>query len=268
MPPKQVPLADFEAAQAARKAARVTGSADRKLYGETAPLGVKLRTIKTKGDGDCFFSAICKAFVGHQTWRDAEMFAAMVERVPRSASPAGGSEATIVIDDEAGTSAIHAGRDDAGCTRWARAGAYSAEPVEAAAAGAQEDSSDELPLPTAPPTVAELRRCCAAHFTEEMWFTCQAVGGSAFAYVSEASLEVSTLPTTQVAIRHSPFSHHDPSLPLARGARNQYQSLSSPHRPNAHPLPPARCAHAALCVCVCVYIYVARVDVNTFALYI
>ena len=30
-------------------------------FGETAPLGTRLRTVKTKRDGDCFFSAICKA---------------------------------------------------------------------------------------------------------------------------------------------------------------------------------------------------------------
>ena len=46
-----------------------------------------------------------------------------------------------------------------------------------------------MPLPTEPLSVRELRRCCGAHFKEEAWLACQAVGGAAFAFIDNTSLD-------------------------------------------------------------------------------
>eukprot|EP00900_Chrysochromulina_parva_P011960 jgi/Chrpa1/20765/Chrysochromulina_OHIO_Genome00006987-RA len=45
-PPKQVPIIDYEEQQVASKVAHSTSKDARKLFGETAPLGVKLLTVK------------------------------------------------------------------------------------------------------------------------------------------------------------------------------------------------------------------------------
>ena len=83
----QVPLAEYEAGIVAQKKARAAAAGDRRRFGETAPLGTRLRTVKTKRDGDCFFSAICKAFDSAHASRDPEMWRTMWERLP----PADGS---------------------------------------------------------------------------------------------------------------------------------------------------------------------------------
>lgn len=212
VPPKQVPLAQVEATQADRKAAKAAGRDARKVYGETAPLGIKLRTIKTKGDGDCFFSAICKAFVGHQTCRDPDMWATMRrwERLnrlgpvaPEEAGGSGMSDSSAAGGQAGapGSASRRAGRRDA--RRESGAGSDGIDGGAAATAGgpeivdvdsAQPEEPDEPLSPSEPPTVTELRRCCAAHFCEETWLTCQVVGGTAFAYASEASLDVRASP--------------------------------------------------------------------------
>ena len=60
--PKEIPLGVFEARLAESKESWTASKAERKLFGETAPLGIKLTTVKTKRNGDCFFDACCKAF--------------------------------------------------------------------------------------------------------------------------------------------------------------------------------------------------------------
>ena len=136
-PCAQVPLAEYEAGLVAQKEARAAAAGDRRRFGETAPLGTRLRTVKTKRDGDCFFSAICKAFDSAHASRDPEMWRTMWERLP----PADGSP------------------------------------------------PPPMPPPTEPPSVCELRRCCGAHFKEEAWLACQAVGGAAFAFIDNTSLD-------------------------------------------------------------------------------
>ena len=60
--PKQQSLDEHEARVAASKEAEKANRSARKLFGETAALGVRLTTVKTTRNGDCFFDAICKAF--------------------------------------------------------------------------------------------------------------------------------------------------------------------------------------------------------------
>ena len=50
----------YEAKQAASKEAFKNNKEFRKLFGETAPLGIKLQTIKALRNGDCLFDSVCK----------------------------------------------------------------------------------------------------------------------------------------------------------------------------------------------------------------
>jgi hypothetical protein len=208
VPPKQVPVAHIETMRADRKAAKEAGRDAHKLYGETASLGVKLRTIKTKGDGDCFFSSVCKAFARHPTHRDPDMWATMRQWAsansldPLPASDAAGQPGSAAAGAPAeanGSAGERAGRRSARCNveagveGGATATTGGAEVIDVD--GEPPADPDALPPPSEPPTVAELRRCCAAHFSEETWLTCQVVGGSAFAYASEPSLEVRAQPS-------------------------------------------------------------------------
>lgn len=64
VPPKQMPREQYEAEQAAAKAHELATRDETKAFGECAPLGVRLRVVRTPSDGDCFFQAIVKAFGG------------------------------------------------------------------------------------------------------------------------------------------------------------------------------------------------------------
>ena len=217
VPPKQVTLAQFEAAQVERKAAKAADRDLRKLYGETAPLGVRMRVIKTKGDGDCFFSAVCKAFHGKTTWRDPEMWRTMQHWASANAQTATEKEQPLATSCKASALAFEpasGARTAPGASSDSSAGSSGSESAVTAPAIGRTDfpkSTDvpggaegilssnqmqgeaKMPLETDPPTVTELRRVCAAHFMEDTWLTCQAVGGFAFAYACEPTLEVSTL---------------------------------------------------------------------------
>jgi len=74
--PKQVPIISYEEEQRARKQANLASAGARELYGETAPLGVKLITVKALVNGDCFFDAVCKAFNNVEFERESGMWAA------------------------------------------------------------------------------------------------------------------------------------------------------------------------------------------------
>ena len=60
--PKQIGADEYESRVAANKESERAGRADRKKFGATAALGIRLQTIKTSRNGDCFFDALCKAF--------------------------------------------------------------------------------------------------------------------------------------------------------------------------------------------------------------
>mgnify|MGYP004365107155 CR=1 FL=1 len=150
--PKQISDDAFAEAQATAVVAKEAGRGDRKLWGETAPLRVKLSTIRTKKNGDCFFDAVAKAF-------------------PAAAVPEQG---------EAGSSGGGGGglpwpprRITRSRAMWMRA-----FPDKA------------LPPDTEPLTVVELRGVLAAHFPEEAWLIGQAVGGDSFAFIVDSSLEL------------------------------------------------------------------------------
>lgn len=88
VPPKQVPRADYEAEQAALRRSEKAASVAGAKLGECAPLGVRLRVVRTSRDGDCFFDAVAKAFGAGEAdgrggavcaapvWRDRAMWAA------------------------------------------------------------------------------------------------------------------------------------------------------------------------------------------------
>ena len=60
--PKQMEYAAYEQQMERSKEFERANRADRKRFGGTAALGVKLHTIKTARNGDCFFDALCKAY--------------------------------------------------------------------------------------------------------------------------------------------------------------------------------------------------------------
>ncbi|KAG8461538.1 hypothetical protein KFE25_001142 [Diacronema lutheri] len=64
VPPEQVPTSEYDAAQTACRTHEIEHREQAKAFGECAPLGVRLTIVRTKGDGDCFFSALVKAFGG------------------------------------------------------------------------------------------------------------------------------------------------------------------------------------------------------------
>lgn len=160
--PKQISEGAYAAAEEARKEKERAGRGDRKLWGETAPLGLKLQVVKTQRNGDCFFDALCKAYVQvAQAARNRE-----VEQLggPSDGAAAGASATEAVYRCPA---------------MWA-----AAFPEEAAASGGAP------PPPSVPLTVKELRQVVACHFPEEAWIIGQAVGGDSFAFIVEHDLEL------------------------------------------------------------------------------
>jgi hypothetical protein len=132
--PKEVEEQVYQQMVEDKKQDMASNKDDRRKYGETAPLRLKLITVKTANDGDCFFDAVCKAFTDTTVTRHADMWAA----------------------------AFH---------------------------GA------DLPDPTEPLSIRELRSVVAAHFTEEQFELTAAVGyegvgGEGFAYVCPLSIDV------------------------------------------------------------------------------
>eukprot|EP00966_Prymnesium_polylepis_P104293 2415496-Prymnesium_polylepis.1 len=126
--PKQVSRATYDAAQEKKKDDERESRDVRKLYGETAALGVRLRTVRTKSNGDCFFDAVCKAFGAGDARRCELMWrAAFGER--------------------------------------------------------------SMPPRDVPPSMEELRGVVAAAFTEAQWLTAQAIGGEAFCFIVDDSLD-------------------------------------------------------------------------------
>ncbi len=163
--PKQISAADYEARAAEKKEAERASRAERKVLGESAPLGVRLITVRTKQNGDCFFDAVVKAF---PTGGEAD--------------GAAGGEADGAA--QAGTSS-HPPPDAPPQPTPRRSPLVRAEAMWRAA---YPDAP--LPPPSQPLTITELRGVVAAHFAEEAWVIGQQVGGDAFAFVDETSLEL------------------------------------------------------------------------------
>ena len=157
--PKQARLDEHEARVAASKEAEKANRSARKLFGETAPLGVRLTTVKTTRNGDCFFDAICKAF------RQSTMLPMRDEEMWRTAF---GSGADAGGGAPAGSSGVAAEGGAAG-------------PSSAAAS---------MPPPSEAPTVKELRGVLGAHFPEDAWLIGQSVGGDSFAFIVAESLDL------------------------------------------------------------------------------
>merc|ERR1719409_1223101 len=74
--PKEVEEQVYQQMVEDKKQDMASNKDDRRKYGETAPLGLKLLTVKTANDGDCFFDAVCKAFTDTTVTRHADMWAA------------------------------------------------------------------------------------------------------------------------------------------------------------------------------------------------
>ena len=91
--PKQVAKEAYERQLVARKESERAGRDERKLYGECAPLGVRLKTVRTQSNGDCFFDAIAKAFGAAEVRRNPVMWA---EAFPTDSMPASDEPPTIV----------------------------------------------------------------------------------------------------------------------------------------------------------------------------
>ena len=81
-PPKEMSLEVYKARLAESRHAQKGHP-----FGETAPLSVKLTTIRATSNGDCFFDAICKAFAGVHVQRNADMFKAAFEEAPTPSRP-------------------------------------------------------------------------------------------------------------------------------------------------------------------------------------
>ena len=155
-PPKQVTIAQHEERLVLAKEAERASKVDRKKFGETAPLGVRLSVVKTSKNGDCFFDALCKAYrlSEAQPHRDMEMWRhAFGRREPAEAAAADAAAADAAAADAAAVEAVP-------------------------------------PTPSEPPTVRELRGVVAAHFPEEAWLIGQSVGGESFAFVVAESLDL------------------------------------------------------------------------------
>merc|ERR1719247_2451242 len=73
--PKEVEERVYQQMVEDKKQDMVDNKDDRRKYGETAPLGLKLQIVKTANDGDCFFDAVCKAFNNETVTRRADMWA-------------------------------------------------------------------------------------------------------------------------------------------------------------------------------------------------
>jgi hypothetical protein len=202
-PPKQVPIIDYEEQQVASKVAHSTSKDARKLFGETAPLGVKLLTVKADRNGDCFFDAVCKAFNTVEVEREMGMWVASRPlcsdgpdaRGNGSGSGSGSGEGGVIGSggnntgghgsSNGGASAIDGGGGGGGEAAEAAAATAAAAAAAAAAAG----GAGSIPLPSTALTVRELRAVVAAHYDEGMWMTGQAVGGDYFAFIEDDSLE-------------------------------------------------------------------------------
>ena len=186
-PPKQVPLAVHEERVAAAKEAEKANKADRKKYGETAPLGVKLSVVKTIRNGDCFFDAICKAYrlgVGHppvhrakDMWQTAAAFHSGGAQ-PTAADGAGGDGGAASSDAASVGATVDA------------SGASDAAAVDAVDVSAAEWLCGDEPLsPNTGLTVRELRGVVGAHYPEVAWLIGQSAGGESFEFIDSECLE-------------------------------------------------------------------------------
>ena len=72
--PKQIEHAEYQQQKERSKELERLNRVDRKRFGETVALGVKLKTIKTAPNGDCFFDALCKAYARVRPHRDDAMW--------------------------------------------------------------------------------------------------------------------------------------------------------------------------------------------------
>ena len=191
-PPKQVPIMDYEEQQMASKVAHSTSKDARKHFGETAPLGVKLLTVKAERNGDCFFDAVCKAFNTSEVEREMGMWAA--SRPLRSGGPdasgsgSGSGSGEGGVSSSGGSNVGGQGSSNGGASAVGGCSGVGGEEGGgggAAAAG----GTGSIPLPSTALTVRELRAVVAAHYDEGMWMTGQAVGGDYFAFIVDNSLE-------------------------------------------------------------------------------
>ena len=157
--PKQVPIIDYEEQQAARKVANSASKGDRKLLGETAPLGVKLLTVKADRNGDCFFDAVCKAFNTVEVEREMGMWEA--SRPLRSDGPdargngsgsgSGSGEGGVIGSGGNNTGGHGSSNGGASAVDGGGGGGGGAAAAAAAAAAASAaGGTGSIPLPGAP----------------------------------------------------------------------------------------------------------------------
>lgn len=152
--------------------------ANRKLYGETAALRVRLQTMKASRNGDCFFDALVKASRGgggEQLSRDATMW--------RTAQSMG------YVGQAAGGEVTHPTAAEAGGGCGGDRSGGSGSDVHGSVGGGLQDCPS---MPTGALTVRELRGVLAAHFPEDAWIIGQSLAfqGDSFSFIVEDSLEL------------------------------------------------------------------------------
>ena len=150
--PKQMGIPAYEQQLERSKESEKASRADRKRFGNTAALGVKLTTVRTARNGDCFFDALCKAYTQGEAkpQRAKEMWCTAAPLLDHSSGGGGGSGSR----------------------------------------GGSSSSSGAAPDPGVPLSIKELRGVVAAHFPEEAWLIGQSVGGESFSFIVDDSLDL------------------------------------------------------------------------------
>ena len=182
--PKQMEYTAYEQQMERSKEFERANRADRKRFGGTAALGVKLHTIKTARNGDCFFDALCKAYAlgDERPHRDHAMWQAAAPLLDHgSAVPGTGGTGGASTSSDHGDNGGWSGRSSSSLRARGEGGGSSDGKASATARG---------PEPTVPLTVKELRGVVAAHFPEEAWLIGQSIGGESFAFIVDDSLDL------------------------------------------------------------------------------